>query len=612
MCGIVGYVGPRQAFPVIAEGLSRLEYRGYDSAGIALLGDGKLALRRTVGRVQGLWAENWGEALAGSLGIGHTRWATHGRPAEANAHPHVDCTGTLAVVHNGIIENHAELRAALVARGHVFRSETDTEVIAHLMEEHLGGALETVVRKVSEHLRGDYALAIVAEEYPDTIAALRNGSPPLVIGVGPDGEHYVASDALALASYTRELMILESGELAMLSRDAITTIRVADGRPVTRRPVRIPWDVEDVDLAGHPDFMHKEIHEQPVALRRTLGRRGFLEPAGLTLDGVPMTDQQWRDVQRVVLVACGTSYHAGLIARRYFEGLARIPVDIDIASEFRYRDLLLGPEDVCIFVSQSGETADTLGALHAARSQGARVLGVCNVPGSSLTRDADAVVMTATGPEIGVASTKAFTAQIVALFLTALRAARARETVAADHARTLLGDLTTLPARVEELLSREKQVAALASQFQGYRDFFFLGRGIQYPVALEGALKLKEIAYVRAEAFPAGEMKHGPLALIDRNTVTIALAPAGATHDKMLSTIEEVKARDGQVIAVASEKDDAITSLVDHVIRVPSTTDLLMPCLVAIPLQFFAYHMAVMSGRDVDRPRNLAKSVTVE
>jgi glucosamine--fructose-6-phosphate aminotransferase (isomerizing) len=612
MGGIVGYVGPRQAFPIIAEGLARLEYRGDDSAGIALLADGKLALRRTVGRVHGLWAENWGAALAGSIGIGHTRWATHGRPTIENAHPHRDCTGTVAVAHDGIIENHAELRAALVSRGHVFRSETDTEVIAHLVEEHLGGDQESVVRKVAELLRGDYALAIVTEEFPDTIAAVRSGTPPLVIGVGPDGEHYLASDAVALASYSRELMVLERGEMAILARDAVTTLRLGDGLTVNRRPVRIPWDAEDVELAGHRDFMHKEIHEQPTALRRTLGRRAFPEPAGLTFDGVPMTDERWRTVQRVVLVGCGTSHHAGLIARRYFEGLARIPVDVDIASEFRYRDLLLGPEDVCIFVSQSGETADTLGALHAARAQGARVLGVCNVPGSSLTRDADAVVMTATGPEIGVASTKTFTAQVAALLMIALRAARARATVDGEGARALLGELTRLPARVEALLGGEARVAALARQFQGARDFFFLGRGIHYPVALEGALKLKEIAGVRAEAFPAGEMKHGPLALVDRDTVTVALAPAGPTHAKMVSTIEEVKARDGRVIAVASEGDEAIASLVDHVIRIPQATDLLTPCLLAIPLQLFAYHMAVLGGHDVDRPRHLAKSVSVE
>jgi glucosamine--fructose-6-phosphate aminotransferase (isomerizing) len=611
MCGIVGYVGPRPAFPVIAEGLGRLEYRGYDSAGIALLDEARLKVRRTVGLVRGLWADDAGEGLRGHIGVGHTRWATHGRPAVENAHPQVDCSGAIAVVHNGIIENHAALRAWLVSRGHVFRSDTDTEVISHLVEEHVGGDQETVVRKVAEHLVGDYALAILSEHFPDTIAALRSGSPPLVIGVGSD-EHYLAPDTLALAPYTREVVMLEEGELAILAREATTTIRVADGRPITRRAVHIPWSVEDADLGGHPHFMHKEIHEQPAALRRTLSRRASRETAEITLDGTPMTERQWRDVRRVALVGCGTSYHASLIARRFFEGLAHIATDVDIASEFRYRDLLLGPEDVCIFVSQSGETADTLGALRAARSQGARVLGICNVPGSSLTRDADAVVMTATGPEIGVASTKAFTSQVLALFLIALHAARARGTVSADRARALLGDVATLPARVEEMLAGEERVAALATLFQGYRDFFFLGRGVHYPVALEGALKLKEIAYLRAEAFPAGEMKHGPLALIDRSTVTIVLSPAGPTHDKMLSTIEEVKARDGQVVALATEGDETITALTDHVLRVPPTTELLMPCLLAVPLQFFAYHMAVLGGRDVDRPRNLAKSVTVE
>jgi glucosamine--fructose-6-phosphate aminotransferase (isomerizing) len=611
MCGIVGYVGPRPAFPIVAEGLRRLEYRGYDSAGVALLHDGKVVLRRTVGRVQGLWTEHAGQALPGDVGIGHTRWATHGRPAIENAHPHLDCTGTVAVVHNGIIENHAALRAWLVSRGHVFRSETDTEVIAHLVEEHVGGDQETVVRKVAEHLQGDYALAIVSEHFPGTIAALRCGSPPLVIGLGAD-ERYVASDALALAPYTRQLLALDEGALAILAPDAVTTISVADGRPITPAPIEVPWDVEEADLAGHPHFMHKEIHEQPAALRRTLCGRTSRDTGDVTLDGAPMTERQWQAAGRVTLVACGTSYHASLIARRFFEGFARITTDVDIASEFRYRDLLLGPGDVCIFVSQSGETADTLGALRAARAQGARVLGVCNVPGSSLTRDADAVVMTATGPEIGVASTKAFTAQVAALFLLALQAGRARGAVAADRARGLLTEVATLPARVAEVLRTEPRVAALASLFRGHRDVFFLGRGLHYPVALEGALKLKEIAYVRAEAFPAGEMKHGPLALIDRSTVTFVLAPTGPTHDKMLSTIEEVKARNGNVVALATEGDDAITPLVDHVLRVPATADVLMPCLLAVPLQLFAYHMALLAGHDVDRPRNLAKSVTVE
>jgi glucosamine--fructose-6-phosphate aminotransferase (isomerizing) len=611
MCGIVGYVGYRAAFPLITEGLTRLEYRGYDSAGVAVLADDKLLVRWTVGRVQNLLSGNGAQALPGHVGIGHTRWATHGKPSVKNAHPQVDCTGSIAVVHNGIIENHKELRDRLASRGHVFRSETDTEVVAHLVEDHLGGDLEDTIRKVMELLRGDYALGILSEHAPNSLAAARSGNPPLLIGIG-EGEHFLSSDILSVATYTQTILPLEEGELAVLTRDGAEIVSARGGGPARRTPVRVAWSPDEVKLAGHSHFMHKEIHEQPSAIQRTFRHRVSTETAEVHLEGLSLTGRQLWDVNRMALVACGTSYHAGLIGRWFFESLARIPVDVDFSSEFRQRDLLLGPQDLCVFISQSGETADTLGALRAAKASGARALAVCNVPGSSLTRQADGVVLTSTGPEIGVASTKAFTAQIVALFLMALQAGRARGLVTADQAHSLLKNLVGLPAQMEELLQEEERIAGLAAVFHWCRDFFFLGRGLYYPVALEGALKLKEIAYVRAEAFPAGEMKHGPLALVDRTTTTVVIAPAGRMHSKMVSTIEEVKAREGNVIALCTKGDEATLPLVDRTLPLPSTSDYLMPCLVAIPLQLFAYHMAVLRGCDVDRPRNLAKSVTVD
>ena len=611
MCGIVGYVGYRAAFPLITEGLTRLEYRGYDSAGVAVLADDKLLVRWTVGRVQNLLSGNGAQALPGHVGIGHTRWATHGKPSVKNAHPQVDCTGSIAVVHNGIIENHKELRDRLASRGHVFRSETDTEVVAHLVEDHLGGDLEDTIRKVMEVLRGDYALGILSEHAPNSLAAARSGNPPLLIGIG-EGEHFLSSDILSVAPYTQTILPLEEGELAVLTRDGAEIVSARGGGPARRTPVRVAWSPDEVKLAGHSHFMHKEIHEQPSAIQRTFRHRISVETAEVHLEGLSLTGRQLRDVHRMALVACGTSYHAGLIGRWFFESLARIPVDVDVSSEFRQRDLLLGPQDLCVFISQSGETADTLGALRAAKASGATALAVCNVPDSSLTRQADGVVLTSTGPEIGVASTKSFTAQIVALFLMALQAGRARGLVTADQARSLLKNLVGLPAQMEELLQEEERIAGLAAVFHWCRDFFFLGRGLYYPVALEGALKLKEIAYVRAEAFPAGEMKHGPLALVDRTTTTVVIAPAGRMHSKMVSTIEEVKAREGNVIALCTKGDEATLPLVDRSLPLPSTSDYLMPCLVAIPLQLFAYHMAVLRGCDVDRPRNLAKSVTVD
>ncbi len=611
MCGIFGYVGRRTAYHGITEGLTRLEYRGYDSAGIAVLADDKVRVRHTVGYVQNLLSDNGTAPLPGHVGIGHTRWATHGKPSLKNAHPHLDCTGSIAVVHNGIIENHGELREWLVSRGHIFRSDTDTEVVAHLLEQHVGGSWEGAVGKAISLLRGDYALGILSEHAPHAIVVARSGSPPLLIGIG-EGEHFLASDVLALAPYTRTVVPLEEDELAILSSYAVEIRSARGGEAVSRKPAQIGWTSEEAERAGHPHFMHKEIHEQPSVIRRSLSHRVSVETGEVHLEGLPSA-AEWREARRISLVACGTAHYAGLIGRWLFERLARIPADVDISSEFRYREPLIEPSDLGIFISQSGETADTLGSLRMAKARGVRTLAVCNVPGSSMTREADAVLMTSAGPEVGVASTKAFTAQIVALFLMALEAGRARGVVSVEQARALLTDLARLPALAEDLLGKEAAVHRLAERFQASVDFFVLGRGVYYPVALEGALKLKEIAYVRAEAFAAGEMKHGPLALVDQTTTTIALAPMGVTHAKMLSTIEEVKAREGTVLAVCSQGDEAIPPRVDWTFPVlPAVSEWLMPCLVVIPLQLFAYHMAVLRGCDVDRPRNLAKSVTVE
>jgi glucosamine--fructose-6-phosphate aminotransferase (isomerizing) len=609
MCGIVGYVGHPGAFDTIIGALTRLGYRGYDSAGVALVADDALVVRRTLGAVANLATAEAVPADA-RVGVGHTRWATHGRPSVANAHPHVDCTGGVAVVHNGIIENHQALRELLTARGHRFRSDTDTEVVAHLLEEHAGGALETTVRKVVDVLQGDFALVIVSAAAPDRLVAARSGSPPLLLGLG-DGEQFLASDVLALTPYTDTVVALEEGDVAVLVPSGVDVID-RRGEPARRASVDVTWRAEDAARGRHAHFMHKEIHEQPAATRRAFAGRVDAGRGSVALEGPPLRAERWRTLDRVTLIGCGTAYHAALLGRRFFERLARLPVAVEVASEFRYQDPLVGPGDVCIGVSQSGETADTLGALRVARRLGADVLGVCNVPGSAMTREVHGVVMTRTGPEIGVASTKAFIAQVVALLLLALDAGRARGAVGAGETAGLLAELERLPDVLATVLARESAVADVARACRPYRDFFFLGRGLAYPVALEAALKLKEIAYVHAEAFPAGEMKHGPLALIDGRTVTFALTPDDATRGKMLGTIEEVRARDGRVLFVGTEGDDEARRNADWAITLPRVDERLAPCVLTVPLQLFAYHTAVLAGHDVDRPRNLAKSVTVE
>jgi glucosamine--fructose-6-phosphate aminotransferase (isomerizing) len=609
MCGIVGYVGRPGAFEILIGALTRLGYRGYDSAGAALVADGALVVRRTLGAVSNLAAVDTVPADA-RLGVGHTRWATHGRPSIANAHPHVDCTGSVAVVHNGIIDNHRGLREALAARGHVFSSDTDTEVVAHLLEEHAGGPLEAAVRKVVDVLEGDFALVVVSAATPDRLVAVRVGSPPLLVGFG-DGEQFLASDMLALTPYTDTVVTLEEGDVAVLTPAGIDIVD-RRGEPARRVPLDVTWRAEDAARGKHAHFMHKEIHEQPAATRRAFAGRVDAGRGHVALEGPPLTAERWRALDRLTLVGCGTAYHAALLGRRFFERLARLPAAVEVASEFRYQEPLVGPGDVCIGVSQSGETADTLGALRVARDRGAMVLGVCNVPGSAMTRAVDGVVMTRTGPEIGVASTKAFIAQVVALLLMALHAGRARGAVDAHETARLLAELERLPDVLAAMLAREPLVVEVARACRPYRDFFFLGRGLSYPVALEAALKLKEIAYVHAEAFPAGEMKHGPLALIDGRTVTFALMPHDATRGKMLGTIEEVRARDGRVLVVCTDGDDEACRHADWVITLPGVDQRLTPCVLTVPLQLFAYHAAVLAGHDVDQPRNLAKSVTVE
>jgi glutamine---fructose-6-phosphate transaminase (isomerizing) len=613
MCGIVGYVGGRDAVPVILDGLRRLEYRGYDSAGIAVVHDGAVVRRRAAGKLGNLAASLAQEPLRGEWGVGHTRWATHGRPTEENAHPHQDCAGRIVVVHNGIIENYLELKARLVAAGHVFSTQTDTEVVAHLVESHYRGSLEEATRAALAEVKGVYALVLLHKDEPHVLVAARMG-PPLVVGLG-EGEHYVASDVPALLSRTRDFLFLEDGDVATVSPDSVR-VRGLDGRPVARTPQRIAWDPVQAEKGGHRHFMLKEIHEQPRAMRDTLLGRIGLEEGALHLEELGPAAQRLREASRVLLLACGTSWHAALVGKFLIEHLARIPTEVDYGSEFRYRTPLVGPGTVAVAISQSGETADTLAAFREAKSRGALPLAVCNVQGSMLTREAEGSLLTHAGPEIGVASTKAFTAQLVALSLLALHLGRLRGTLPAEACRDHLASLTRIPHLMELTLARESAIEDLARSLAHARSFLYIGRGVNYPIALEGALKLKEISYLHAEGYPAGEMKHGPIALVDEELPTVALCPQGPVYPKMLSNVQEVKARGGRVIAIASSGDASLASLLDGpgdaVLEIPATPELWSPFLTVLPLQMLAYHVALREGRDVDQPRNLAKSVTVE
>ena len=613
MCGIVGYIGHQDPVRVLVEGLRRLEYRGYDSAGVAVLDDnGEIAIRRAPGKLCDLEAVIKQRPLQGSYGLGHTRWATHGRPTEENAHPHRDCTGKIVVIHNGIIENYLDLKHELEAAGHRFVTETDTEVVAHAIEEEMksnGTDFTSAFRRVLPRLKGIYALVAISADSPKTIVAARLG-PPLVVGLGQN-ETFVASDIPAILHHTKDMIFVDDHEMVVVRPEGPEFMSLS-GETIAKSPSRIPWDPIMAEKGGYKHFMLKEIHEQPRAVRDTLVGRVSLESSQVLLEEMNFSDEDLRRVERVSIVACGTSWHAGLVGKFLLERLARIPVDVDYASEFRYRKPLIDAKTLPVCISQSGETADTLAALRQAKADGAATLGICNVRGSMLTREAKGTIYTHAGPEIGVASTKAFTSQLVALVLLAVKMARARGTLDDTELRELIAQLYHIPAQMEEYLADEEQIMQLAKEYQHHRDFLYLGRGVNYPIALEGALKLKEISYIHAEGYPAGEMKHGPIALIDEEMPVVAVAPHDGVLEKMLSNIEEVKARSGIVIAVTDSDNPVLKDKADSMIVVPRTHDLLAPMLLVLPLQLLAYHIALLRGCDVDQPRNLAKSVTVE
>ena len=612
MCGIVGYIGDKSAVEIILDGLKRLEYRGYDSAGVAVLGPEGLQVRRAAGRIKVLEGLLREQPVKGSIGVGHTRWATHGRPTDDNAHPHTDGSGSLVVVHNGIIENYLPIKERLQREGHQFRSETDTEVIAHLIERHLKDMprLEEAVRRALGELRGSYAIAVLSRNAPDRLVAAKHGAGSVVVGLG-ENETFLASDIPAILMHTRDMVILEDGDLAVVTRHGVD-ISQLDGAPVERAPTRILWDPILAEKGGYRHFMLKEIYEQPRAAADTLRGRVSPESGSVVLPDITLDPEVLQDIQRVVLLACGTSYHAAIVGRFLIERLAGITAEVDVASEWRYREAVVGPDTLVVALSQSGETADTLGAVKAARAKGAPIIGITNVVGSALAREATGLLYTPAGPEIGVASSKTFTATMMACYLLALWLGRRRGTLPPEDGRKHVQGLLEMPRLMEKTLDLEPEVAALAREISRYKNFLFLGRGINFPIALEGALKLKELSYLHAEGYPAGEMKHGPIALIDDGMPVVALVPRDGTYERMMSNVEEVRARDGRIIAFAHEGDTAITAKADWVISVPVTSDLLTPILMAIPLQLLAYHVAVRLGRDVDQPRNLAKSVTVE
>jgi glucosamine--fructose-6-phosphate aminotransferase (isomerizing) len=620
MCGIVGYVGNKQVVPVIIDGLRKLEYRGYDSAGIAVVDEGHgLEIRRAEGKLRNLEEAIRLSPLDGTYGIGHTRWATHGRPTEENAHPHRDCTGRVVVVHNGIIENYLQLKDRLRKRDHRFVTETDTEVVAHLIEEYLkaGDSFEKAVRRSVSDLHGIFALSIINADEPDTIIAVRQG-PPVVIGLG-DGEYFVASDIPPILQHTRDIFFLGDGEIAVLTREAVR-VTDFDGNSVEPVQQRITWDPIMAEKGGFKHFMLKEIYEQPRAVRDTVQGRLSLDTGRVFLDEMKnITESDFQRFTSIKIAACGTSWHAGLAGKYMIEQLARITVDVDYASEFRYRDPVIDENTLLLVISQSGETADTIAAMREAKERGAKALAVCNVQGSMIMREADGTILTHAGPEIGVASTKAFTSQMIALYLFGLYLGQLRGALSQDQARHHAQQLAELPVKIEHLLNESDNVEELSKEFFRSTDFLYLGRGINFPVALEGALKLKEISYIHAEGYPAGEMKHGPNALIDErlpvvfiNTREEGNRASEIRYEKTHSNIVEVKAREGVVVSVLTEGDEMSSLVSDHVIEIPAASDLLSPILAVIPLQLLAYHIAVRRGCDVDQPRNLAKSVTVE
>ena len=614
MCGIIGYIGSQRVVPILIDGLRRLEYRGYDSAGVAVVRDGNIDLRRSAGKLARLEEVIATTPIDGEYGIGHTRWATHGRPTEENAHPHRDCTGRIVVVHNGIIENYLDLKGQLQREGHTFVTETDTEIVAHLVEREMkADGLENAVRRALLYMRGLFALVLISADDPNKIVTVRNG-PPIVVGLG-DGEFFVASDIPAILSHTRDVVFLGDEEMAIITPAGVEFTDYS-GRGVSKKSTKVAWDPVMAEKAGYKHFMLKEIFEQPWAVKETVLGRASLESGRVFLHEIEIPDQALRAVERIVILACGTSWHAALVAKFLFETLARVPVDVDYGSEYRYRDPIVSKNTLAVVITQSGETADTLAALREAKKKGALSIAICNVVGSMATRETDGTVYTHAGPEIGVASTKAFTTQIVALHLLAMYLGQIKGTLTTDAARPHVEGLTQLPLLVEETLRCESITEDIAKRFYQRSDFLYLGRGINYPIALEGALKLKEISYIHAEGYPAGEMKHGPIALIDEQMPVVTIAPDDHVFEKMIGNIQEAKARGGSVIALTTAGHQNIRQLLDpaqdFLIEVPASHPLLTPVLMVVPLQLLAYHIAIRRGCDVDQPRNLAKSVTVE
>jgi glucosamine--fructose-6-phosphate aminotransferase (isomerizing) len=609
MCGIVGYVGDRQAAEFLLEGLSKLEYRGYDSAGIAVYDGENICVEKCVGRLAALREKIKDDVPQGTIGIGHTRWATHGRPSDVNAHPHTDCSGDFVVVHNGIIENYLALKEELIEKGHAFKSETDTEVVAHLLEEVYNGDFEESVREVLRRIEGSYSLVFMCRQHPDRLICTKQDNP-LVIGLG-DGENFIASDIPAIINRTRRTYILNDGEMAVVKKDAIE-ITNRKGELVTKKVFEVNWNAEAAEKGGFEHFMLKEIHEQPKAVRDTMSQRIAKDGKRIVMNELKWNADFLNNFNKVYIVACGTAYHAGLVGKFYIEKLARIPVEVDVASEFRYRDPIVDENTLLIVVSQSGETSDTLAALKESKRRGAQTLALTNVVGSSIAREADQVLYTWAGPEIAVASTKAYTTQLILFFMLALYMAEIKGTLPDDEIAHFVSMLQQVPAQISETLSDVEPIKTFAKQYGFNEDVFYIGRSLDYDVALEGALKLKEISYIHAEAYAAGELKHGTLALIVEGVPVIALATQKSVYEKTLSNIKEVKARDAVVIGIAAAGDEELEKYVDHVIHVPETDELLIPILTVVPLQLLAYYAAITRGCDVDKPRNLAKSVTVE
>lgn len=614
MCGIVAYIGHKEAYPIIIKGLQRLEYRGYDSAGVALISKGEINLYKKQGKVSELEAFTVGKNLAGNIGIGHTRWATHGAPNDKNAHPHFSGSSDLAIIHNGIIENYAALKSELIQRGHTFLSDTDTEVLIHLIEDiqaKTAVSLEEAVRVALNEVIGAYAIVIISKQDPDLLIAAKKSSP-LVIGIGEQDEYFIASDATPIVEYTKNVVYLNDEEIAIIKKGKELRLMNIKNQPKIPYIQELEMQLEAIEKGGFDHFMLKEIFEQPLSIRNSMRGRIDLNKGIVSLGGIREYKQKMINAERIIIVACGTSWHAGLVGEYLIEDLARIPVEVEYASEFRYRNPIINENDVVIAISQSGETADTLAAIKLAKEKGATIIGICNVVGSTISRATDAGSYTHAGPEIGVASTKAFTSQVTVLTLMALSLAQSKGTLSDSKFRQLLVELDSIPDKVEKMLQSNFKIEAVAALFKDARNFLYLGRGYNFPVALEGALKLKEISYIHAEGYPAAEMKHGPIALIDEHMPVVVIATKHGNYEKVVSNIEEVKARNGKIIAIVTKGDTAVKAIADYVIEVPESEDALSPLLTSIPLQLLSYHIAVMRGCNVDQPRNLAKSVTVE